>query len=119
VQPQRAVTIDREERPVTSTTTNNKVTMVLSSILRSKQTVGAVCRVAARPVRQNNVVVQQQVQKRNMSLGGHHGPPPDWQGIDKKVRAIFPEDYQRKQNKHSINSKHLPQCTIFYIYLFF
>jgi hypothetical protein len=35
-------------------------------------------------------------QKRGMSLKGHHGPPPDWQGVDKVVRSYFPEDYQRK-----------------------
>jgi hypothetical protein len=81
---------------VAATTTKIKVTMVLSSVLR-KQTVSAVCRVAARPAARQNVgvVVVQQSQKRNMSLGGHHGPPPDWQGIDKIVRGYFPEDYQR------------------------
>jgi hypothetical protein len=41
-------------------------------------------------------VVLQRTQKRSMALGGHHGPPPDWQGIDKVVRGYFPEDYQRK-----------------------
>jgi len=34
-------------------------------------------------------------QKRGMALGGSHGPPPDWQGVDKVVRSYFPEDYQR------------------------
>jgi hypothetical protein len=33
-------------------------------------------------------------QKRTMALGGHHGPPPDWQGVDKVVRGYFPHDYQ-------------------------
>jgi len=33
-------------------------------------------------------------QKRNMALGGHHGPPPEWKGIDKIVRSYLPEDYQ-------------------------
>lgn len=36
-------------------------------------------------------------QKRNMALGGHHGPPPEWTGIDKIVRSYLPEDYQRKK----------------------
>jgi hypothetical protein len=40
-------------------------------------------------------VVMQRTQKRGMALGGHHGPPPDWQGVDKIVRGYFPEDYQR------------------------
>lgn len=34
-------------------------------------------------------------QKRGMALGGHHGPAPDWQGVDKVVRGYFPHDYQR------------------------
>jgi hypothetical protein len=29
-----------------------------------------------------------------MALGGSHGPPPEWTGIDKIVRGYFPEDYQ-------------------------
>ena len=37
----------------------------------------------------------QQPQRRGFSLGGHHGPPPKWEGIDKVVRGYFPEDYQR------------------------
>ncbi len=32
-----------------------------------------------------------QGQKRNMG-----GPPPEWEGIDKVVRDVFPADYQRK-----------------------
>jgi hypothetical protein len=36
-----------------------------------------------------------QQQRRNMSLGGHHGPPPEWTGVDKIVRSYLPEDYQR------------------------
>ena len=39
-------------------------------------------------------VAKQQQQKRNFALGGHHGPPPEWTGIDKVVRGYFPEDYQ-------------------------
>ena len=34
-------------------------------------------------------------QRRTMSLGGHHGPPPEWTGVDKVVRKYVPEDYQR------------------------
>jgi hypothetical protein len=34
-------------------------------------------------------------QRRGMALGGHHGPPPEWTGVDKVVRGYFPEDYQR------------------------
>ena len=30
-------------------------------------------------------------QKRTMGGGG---PKPEWTGIDAKVRAVFPEDYQ-------------------------
>ena len=37
----------------------------------------------------------QKQQSRPMSLGGHHGPPPEWTGVDKVVRKYFPEDYQR------------------------
>ena len=33
-----------------------------------------------------------QGQKR--SMGG--GPPPEWEGIDKVVRGVFPQDYQRE-----------------------
>jgi hypothetical protein len=33
-------------------------------------------------------------QRREFSLGGSHGPPPEWTGIDKVVRGYFPEDYQ-------------------------
>ena len=36
------------------------------------------------------------LQKRNFALGGSHGPPPEWEGIDKVVRGYFPKDYQRK-----------------------
>ncbi|GKY98775.1 hypothetical protein MPSEU_000833700 [Mayamaea pseudoterrestris] len=35
-----------------------------------------------------------QQQTRNLALGGHHGPPPEWTGIDKVVRGVFPQDYQ-------------------------
>mmetsp|Transcript_9765 Transcript_9765/g.12883 ORF Transcript_9765/g.12883 Transcript_9765/m.12883 type:complete len:133 (+) Transcript_9765:182-580(+) len=33
-------------------------------------------------------------QKRNMSLGESHGPPPEWEGVDKVVRSYFPHDHQ-------------------------
>lgn len=35
-----------------------------------------------------------QQQKRQFALGGSHGPPPEWEGVDKVVRGYFPEDYQ-------------------------
>ena len=38
-------------------------------------------------------------QKRHMGLGGHSGPPPEWEGIDKVVRDVIPHDHQRKLNK--------------------
>lgn len=38
---------------------------------------------------------QRQQQRRGLALGGHHGPPPEWTGVDKVVRGYFPEDYQR------------------------
>lgn len=38
----------------------------------------------------------QQTQRRNFALGGHHGPPPEWEGVDKVVRGYFPHDYQCK-----------------------
>ena len=34
-------------------------------------------------------------QKRHMGLGGHSGPPPEWEGIDKVVRDVIPHDHQR------------------------
>jgi hypothetical protein len=36
-----------------------------------------------------------QTQRRNFALGGASGPPPEWEGIDKVVRGVFPADYQR------------------------
>jgi hypothetical protein len=36
-------------------------------------------------------VIQQTTQKR--SMGG--GPAPEWEGIDKVVRDVFPQDHQR------------------------
>lgn len=32
--------------------------------------------------------------KRRMG-GGGHAPAPEWTGIDKVVRGVFPKDYQR------------------------
>lgn len=40
-------------------------------------------------------IALQQTQRRNLALGGHSGPPPEWTGIDKVVRSYFPEDWQR------------------------
>jgi hypothetical protein len=42
-----------------------------------------------------------QQQKRSFALGGHHGPPPEWTGVDKIVRSYFPEDYQRTLREDS------------------
>lgn len=36
-------------------------------------------------------MASQQIQRRNMGSG----PKPEWTGIDKTVRDIFPEDWQR------------------------
>jgi hypothetical protein len=38
-------------------------------------------------------VIVNTTQKRTMA---GHGAKPEWTGIDKKVRDIFPEDWQRK-----------------------
>ena len=40
------------------------------------------------------VAINQQ-QRRNLALGGHAGPAPEWTGIDKIVRSYVPEDWQR------------------------
>lgn len=49
--------------------------------------------VAANAVRRRaGTIAQQQIQKRCM--GGGHGPAPEWQGIDKVVRGVFPGDHQ-------------------------
>jgi hypothetical protein len=37
---------------------------------------------------------QRQHQRRGLALGGHHGPAPEWKGVDKVVRGYFPEDYK-------------------------
>ena len=52
-------------------------------------------RTAARRHAMPLFTAQRQQQRRNLSLGGHHGPPPVWTGVDKVVRGYFPEDYQR------------------------
>ena len=62
--------------------------MVLSSVLLRRSAVAA-ARTRAGPA------LRQQQQKRHMGLGGSSGPPPEWKGIDKTVRDVFPEDYQR------------------------
>lgn len=38
------------------------------------------------------VMAARQMQRRGM---GSHAPKPEWTGIDKTVRSIVPEDYQR------------------------
>ena len=38
-------------------------------------------------------IVQQASQRR--AMGGGHAPAPEWEGIDKVVRDVFPADYQR------------------------
>jgi hypothetical protein len=52
-------------------------------------------RVAARRTVPLVTRTTQQPQRRSFALGGHHGPPPEWEGIDKVVRGYFPKDYQR------------------------
>jgi hypothetical protein len=62
----------------------NNLTMVSFASLRT----------AARRHVMPMFVGHQRQQRRNMALGGHHGPPPEWEGVDKVVRGYFPEDYQ-------------------------
>jgi hypothetical protein len=52
-------------------------------------------RTAARRHAMPLFTAQQRQQRRGLALGGHHGPPPEWTGVDKVVRGYFPEDYQR------------------------
>lgn len=48
--------------------------------------------IAARAAsRRFGMVAKQSLQRRNM--GG--GPAPEWEGIDKVVRGVFPGDHQR------------------------
>jgi len=49
----------------------------------------AIAATAARRVARTAAV---QAQRRNM---GGHAPAPEWTGIDKVVRDVFPQDYQR------------------------
>lgn len=42
--------------------------------------------------RRVGMIAKQQVQKRSM---GGHAPAPEWTGIDKVVRGVFPHDHQR------------------------
>ena len=49
---------------------------------------------AASAARRRAAMMAQQQQRRNM--GGGHAPAPEWEGIDKVVRGVFPQDYQRK-----------------------
>ena len=48
---------------------------------------------AAAARRRVGMIARQQVQRRTMA--GGHGAAPEWQGIDKIVRGVFPADYQR------------------------
>jgi hypothetical protein len=47
------------------------------------------------------VLARNNVQRRTMALGGHHGPPPEWTGVDKVVRSYVPHDYQCTLNASS------------------
>lgn len=47
---------------------------------------------AAAARRRFGMIAKQQVQRRNMA---GHGAAPEWEGIDKIVRGVFPADYQR------------------------
>ena len=60
-------------------------------------------------LQQRTPLLLRKTQKRGMALGGHHGPPPEWTGVDKVVRGYFPEDYQRTFLSKSLfqNSKFL------------
>ena len=48
--------------------------------------------VASAARRRAGLIAKQQVQKRSMGSG----PAPEWEGIDKVVRGVFPGDHQRK-----------------------
>ena len=50
--------------------------------------------VAQRRIVSSSIAPFRQTQKRGLALGGSHGPPPEWEGVDKVVRGYFPEDYQ-------------------------
>eukprot|EP00934_Nitzschia_sp_Nitz4_P000494 Nitzschia sp. Nitz4//scaffold152_size53828//37653//38187//NITZ4_006748-RA/size53828-augustus-gene-0.99-mRNA-1//-1//CDS//3329537220//494//frame0 len=40
--------------------------------------------------RRAGLIAKQQVQKRSFA----HAPAPEWEGVDKVVRGVFPKDYQ-------------------------
>ena len=50
---------------------------------------------ALRSARRVLVPAVRNTQRRNLALGGHSGPAPEWTGIDKVVRSYVPHDYQR------------------------
>ena len=54
----------------------------------------AALRTVARRRANTLFTAQRQNQRRGLALGGHHGPAPEWKGVDKVVRGYFPEDYQ-------------------------
>ena len=59
----------------------------------SHKTATMVFPIAANAVRRRaGTIAKQQIQKRYMA--GGHGPAPEWEGIDKVVRGVFPHDYQ-------------------------
>lgn len=41
-------------------------------------------------------MTQQVSQAQRRAMGGGHAPAPEWEGIDKVVRGVFPADYQRE-----------------------
>jgi hypothetical protein len=47
---------------------------------------------AAAARRRVGMIAKQQVQRRNMA---GHSAAPEWEGIDKIVRGVFPGDHQR------------------------
>lgn len=49
--------------------------------------------VAGAAARRVGLIAKQQVQKRTMA--GGHAPAPEWEGVDKVVRGVFPHDHQR------------------------
>ena len=65
-------------------------TMVL--LFPAARSLNHLARFAPRVARPRNGTA---IQTRGMALGGHHGPPPEWTGVDKVVRGYFPHDYQR------------------------
>jgi hypothetical protein len=41
-------------------------------------------------------MTQQSIPTQRRSMAGGHAPAPEWTGIDKVVRGVFPADYQRE-----------------------